>query len=313
MIDNILSPHLVRPGEAAVYDHLQGEKIHVLIFEQETGGNFALFVDELPPKAGPPLHTHQHEDETIFVLDGELVIQIDEERFVVPAGCAVFLPRGVPHTFTNPGPRTARALVALTPGRLERFFAEVEPLLIQAEPDMASVLAMAARYGIEAVGPPLAGRPNGRLIADGDGRALRPETATTLRFPGGDTIRMILKGEQTEGRIAMLVGEFPPGSGSSLHQHRHEDEVIYVLDGALTVQTGWETVTAAAGAAAFLPRGVPHAFRNESEQSVMAVAIITPAGFENYFTESLALVTEGAVDEETMAAMAARYGLESST
>ncbi len=156
MIDQLLPPYLVLPGEAAVYDQMAGEKIHVLLPKQKTGGAFALFIDEVPPNGGPPLHIHHDEDETFYILEGDLVVQVAQERFTVPAGCAAFLPRGVPHTFTNLGSEAARALVILMPGGLERFFAEVEPLVTQAEPDMTAVLTVAAKYGIEAVGPPLA-------------------------------------------------------------------------------------------------------------------------------------------------------------
>ena len=83
-------------------------------------------------------------------------MQVNEERFTVPAGSAVFLPRGIPHTFANLGTQTARSLVVLTPAGLEGFFAQVEPLVTQAEPDMATVFPVAARYGIEVAGPPLA-------------------------------------------------------------------------------------------------------------------------------------------------------------
>ncbi len=158
MIDQLLSPRLVLPGEATIYDQLQGEKIHVLLSAQETGGVLAVFIDEVPPNGGPPLHIHHHEDETFYILEGELIIQVNGKQFTAPAGCTAFLPRGVPHTFTNLGPEPARALVMLTPGGLERFFAEVEPLVTQAEPQMPAVLAIAAHYGIEVVGPPLAGQ-----------------------------------------------------------------------------------------------------------------------------------------------------------
>jgi mannose-6-phosphate isomerase-like protein (cupin superfamily) len=157
MIEQLLSPRLVMPGEAAVYDQLRDEKVHILLSKQDTGGALALFIDEVPPNGGPPLHIHHQEDETFYLLEGELVMQVNGEQVTVGAGSVAFLPRGVPHTFTNPGTETARALVILTPGGLEGFFAEVEPLVTQAEPEMGAVLAVAAKYGIEAIGPPLAG------------------------------------------------------------------------------------------------------------------------------------------------------------
>jgi quercetin dioxygenase-like cupin family protein len=156
MSTKTLPSRIVRPGEAIVYDQLQGEKIHFLLSGQDTAGALALFIDETPPGAGPPLHVHRNEDETFYVLEGELEIQVNEERFTAPAGSTAFLPRGIPHSFANLGTQTARSLVVLTPAGLEGFFAEVEPLVTQAEPDMAAVFPIAAKYGIEVAGPPLA-------------------------------------------------------------------------------------------------------------------------------------------------------------
>ena len=96
MIDQLLSPRLVLPGEAAVYDQMQGEKIHILLSAQETGGSFALFIDEVPPNGGPPLHIHHHEDETFYILEGELLVQVNEERFAVPTAALPFCPGACP-------------------------------------------------------------------------------------------------------------------------------------------------------------------------------------------------------------------------
>jgi len=151
-----LKPLIVSPGEARVYDQLAGEKITILLSAQDTGGSLAIFIDEVPPAAGPPLHIHRSEDETFYILEGELEMQVNDERFTASAGASVFLPKGIPHTFSNSGTQTARALVMLTPGGLEGFFAEVEPLVTQAEPDMAAIMAVGSKYDIEIVGPPLA-------------------------------------------------------------------------------------------------------------------------------------------------------------
>ena len=153
MSAGMLKPLIVGPGEARIYDHLAGEKITILLSAQDTDGSFAMFIDEVPPAAGPPLHIHHNEDETFYILAGELDMQVKEDKFTAPAGASVFLPRGIPHTFSNSGSQTARALVVLSPAGLEGFFAEVEPLVTQAEPDMMAILAVADKYGIEVVPP----------------------------------------------------------------------------------------------------------------------------------------------------------------
>lgn len=154
-IAQAVTPTLVWPGEAAVYDQMQGEKIHILLAAERTGGAMTLFIDEVPPGAGPPLHIHHNEDETFYVLQGELVMEVDGERTTVKAGSTAFLPRDVPHAFANLSEQTVRTLVVVTPGGLEHFFAEVEPLAMQEEPEMSAILAVAAEHGVEVVGPPL--------------------------------------------------------------------------------------------------------------------------------------------------------------
>ncbi|MCB0209981.1 MAG: cupin domain-containing protein [Anaerolineae bacterium] len=146
-----LKPLLVAPGEARVYDHIGGENMTILLSAQDTNGSFAMFIDEVPPAAGPPMHIHHNEDETFYILEGQLDITIKGETFTAPAGGTAFLPKGIPHTFHNSSEQTARALVVLTPAGLENFFIEIEPLVIQAEPNMAAILTVAAKYGIEVV------------------------------------------------------------------------------------------------------------------------------------------------------------------
>lgn len=148
-------PRVVGMGDATVYDQMQGEKIHIVLSAEDTGGTMSLFVDVTPPGGGPPLHIHHNEDETFFVLEGELTVQVAGERCVMRAGDTAFLPRGVPHGFVNLGDQTVRSLVMTTPGGLERFFADVEPLAMRDEPDMPAILSVAARHGVEVVGPPL--------------------------------------------------------------------------------------------------------------------------------------------------------------
>ena len=157
MIDGTLLPHVVAAGEAAVHGSLEGEKTHILLSGKETGGAFALILDEAPPGGGPPLHIHHNEDETFYILEGTLTVQLNEERLTLTPGTTAFLPRGVPHTFANLGTEPVKFLGVVTPAGLEDFFAAVAPLASEAEPDMAAIMALAARYNVELVGPPLAG------------------------------------------------------------------------------------------------------------------------------------------------------------
>jgi mannose-6-phosphate isomerase-like protein (cupin superfamily) len=64
---------------------------------------------------GVPLHLHRTEDEAWYVLDGRLRFQYGTRGFEAGPGSGVLLPRGIPHTFWNPGPTPARYLLIVGP------------------------------------------------------------------------------------------------------------------------------------------------------------------------------------------------------
>ena len=125
----------------------------------DTGGAFSLVEQLVTPDGDPPVHVHHHEDESFYVLVGEVEVTIGGERRVARPGDFVFGPRGVPHTYAVRSEQ-ARLLVLSSPGGVERFFRAVgEPAgavaLPQPQaPDPAHVVRVAAAHGIEILPPP---------------------------------------------------------------------------------------------------------------------------------------------------------------
>jgi mannose-6-phosphate isomerase-like protein (cupin superfamily) len=75
-------------------------------------------VDE-SPRLIAPLHVHHEDDEAWYVLEGTLRFRLGGRELEAPAGAAVFGPRGVAHTFWNPGPGPCRYLLVMTPRTLQ--------------------------------------------------------------------------------------------------------------------------------------------------------------------------------------------------
>jgi mannose-6-phosphate isomerase-like protein (cupin superfamily) len=67
-----------------------------------------------PPRWIAPLHLHRNDDEAWYVLEGTLCVRVGREVVEAPAGSAVFVPRGTPHTYWNPGPGLVRYLLVMT-------------------------------------------------------------------------------------------------------------------------------------------------------------------------------------------------------
>ncbi len=106
----------------------------------------------IPPGQGPPLHTHANEDESWYVIEGELRFKLDADVRAAPAGSFVFVPRGTPHCFQNVADTPARILVMFTPAGMERFFDGFAALLA---PDPEAFRSIGGPAGMEVVGPPL--------------------------------------------------------------------------------------------------------------------------------------------------------------
>lgn len=101
----------------------QGGFFKTLISPTETEGDMALIEMTLPQGVEPPTHKHTKEDETFYLLDGEMTFQIGDKVIHAQQGEAVFAPRMVPHRFVI-NTKSARFLTLITPGYLHNYFLE---------------------------------------------------------------------------------------------------------------------------------------------------------------------------------------------
>jgi len=76
-----------------------------------------------PPRFIAPLHLHHKDDEAWYVLEGVLWVRAGDKDVEANAGSAVFVPRGTPHTYWNPGPGPLRYLLVMTPRIYELILA----------------------------------------------------------------------------------------------------------------------------------------------------------------------------------------------
>jgi mannose-6-phosphate isomerase-like protein (cupin superfamily) len=134
--------------------------VQVHIAGEASGGTLAL-ADERGRRGNmPPLHVHHRDDETFYVLDGELSLFVAGEQLRLGRGQAALAPRGVSHSYRVES-EEAHWLVITTPAGFESFIREVaEPAPVDELPpagrphDPAAVAQAAARVGIEILGPP---------------------------------------------------------------------------------------------------------------------------------------------------------------
>jgi quercetin dioxygenase-like cupin family protein len=149
------SPFAVDVRNAPAYVSV-GELITVLASAEQTAGAFGLMESVFAKGAEPPPHVHHREDESFFVLEGDLTVRVGDDTFSAAPGTFVFCPRDVPHLLTLQSEQV-RALTLVTPGGLESFFVELgEPVSGRRtlpaelpEPDLERVVTLAGHYGAE--------------------------------------------------------------------------------------------------------------------------------------------------------------------
>ncbi len=135
---------------------LLGQPALMKLTAADTGGAVAVMHLTVPELSGPPLHRHSREDEWFYILEGELMIVIDDQRFAAAAGASVFAPRGTAHTFQNFRDEPAQLLIMVTPAGVDQFFEDMSLMNKGlAQPDFAALERLMQTYGMELLGPPL--------------------------------------------------------------------------------------------------------------------------------------------------------------
>ena len=97
----------------------------VLLRSEESGGHVAVCENVAPAALARPAAAHHDFDEAFYVLEGELIFQVEDAVVTKRAGEFAFAPRNVVHTFANHSDAPARYLLVITPASFERYFARM--------------------------------------------------------------------------------------------------------------------------------------------------------------------------------------------
>jgi mannose-6-phosphate isomerase-like protein (cupin superfamily) len=141
----------------------------------------------------------------------------------------------------------------------------------------------------------------------------RPGEGTQTWFLG---YHMVVKAtaETTNGAYGLVESLVPAGAAPPLHIHHREDEAFYVLEGTVTYRCRDDVFTVGAGSFVFLPRGVPHTFRADTQ--VRMLTLLSPGGGEAFFVEGgrpaerPTLPPPGVPDLATLERVARQFGSE---
>jgi quercetin dioxygenase-like cupin family protein len=149
----------VKAGEGRIHGHIQLKGVNrnildVKVSGSDTNGAFAIFEQSsLSQGKGTPLHLHTTQDESFYVLEGLYKFQLGDKKYDLSAGESIFLPRKVPHAWTQVSDKGKMMVILQPAGKLEQFFVTMAGL--EHEPSQQEIAKIFADHEMQVVGPAL--------------------------------------------------------------------------------------------------------------------------------------------------------------
>jgi quercetin dioxygenase-like cupin family protein len=149
----------ISSGEGRIHGHLQLKGVNSNIMDlkisgKDTNGDLAIFEQtSLSQGRGTPLHIHYFQDEVFYVIDGQYYFQVGDEKYRLTVGESIFLPRKVPHAWTQVSEKGKMTVTFQPAGKIEEFFVTMSSL--KEEPAQADIAKIFAENDMQVVGPPL--------------------------------------------------------------------------------------------------------------------------------------------------------------
>jgi mannose-6-phosphate isomerase-like protein (cupin superfamily) len=206
------------------------------------GESCLIVATKVPPgAAGPPLHRHPV-DQTYFIVQGEITVELGAKTEVAKTRSAVFIPAGLPHHNWNDGSEEEVHIEVLAPGVLP-----VQPLVEFDDLQDTSVQPA--------------------FIQEAD-----PSNLTGQDFG----LDWLVNRRAGAANAAVYLAEVPAGrSGPPLHVHDF-DQFYFVLQGTLSVEIGLTRLDVPAGHLVVLPAQVPHRQWNEQDHTEHHLTVMVP-------------------------------------
>ena len=149
----------VKAGEARFGEHYKMKgvtlnNLDIKISGADTENDVAVFEQTgLTPNGGPPLHIHPFQDEWFYVIEGEYLFQVGDDKYEMTAGDTIFLPRNVPHAFVQLTTKGKMIVSYLPAGKMEAFFKVTDQWT--SLPTKEEIAKVFADHDMKVVGAPL--------------------------------------------------------------------------------------------------------------------------------------------------------------
>lgn len=128
--------------------------LDIKISGSDTDNDLSVFEQTgLTPNGGPPLHIHPKQDEWFYVIEGDYLFQVGEDKYGLKAGDTIFLPRNVQHAFIQLAEKGKMIVSYLPAGKMEAFFQVTDQWTTP--PSKEEIAKVFEDHEMKVVGPPL--------------------------------------------------------------------------------------------------------------------------------------------------------------
>ncbi len=252
---------------------------------KDTAGKLSAFWYKGAERTGPSYHSHTHQDEMFYVLDGTYVFQVGDEKATLRKGDLIFLPRNIPHTWVQTSDSGEMFYFLQPAGKMEEFFlfmTQSGSKLTKEEKSKAN-----NDFGIVNHGPGLSASEKYDIIESvSKGFIVRNKNGrfgekTVLN--GKSTNDIKVSGKDTGGELSIFEYNGKEKGGPPMHIHPNQDEIFYISSGNYLFQCGQEQFVLTKGDMIFLPRGVAHTWAQLTDEGQM-LFFFQPCGkMEDFF------------------------------
>ena len=118
--------------------------------------------------------------------------------------------------------------------------------------------------------------------------------------PGGGLYQVVATPEQTEDIHFAFVATEPRGGGPPLHVQKQHEELFFVLEGEISFWLDSHVIHLTPGGTAFVPHGMPHCFKNCSDERARVLILFTPGDIQGSFDNCRALANGSASPDDVL-------------
>jgi len=268
-----------QPGPAG--PNSQGLARRVLVGRDQGAVHTELAVTTLSPGGWLRHHIHSFE-EALYVLQGELIMELDGRVHLLEAGDYALVPVATWHSLANAGSTQTRMLSVNTPQRLGPDAPRKDTFFAGSAPDISALVGQAA--------PPRFGDPATKLVGHYEGTPPQLETLrirdeargrppagmdTALLAYSGISVKMLLDRNAGADLLTMFTVDYELGGAAQAHDHPFE-ETYFFLSGEIEAELDGKEYHLRAGDAVFAGVGSVHGFYNVGAERVRWIETQAP-------------------------------------